>query len=139
MGLSIFKLLIISHFTCSNLCIWQRYRIFFFRGKVGRPFTHSNLRILFFFPRSGKNTAHFWRFFLFFFFWSGKVHRSFIHSNDKLFFFPVSEKKNRFFIHSIGFAKKCVKNELCREKKKYGTFAYGDKLINFGSTGQVVE
>ena len=42
---------------------------------------------------------------------------SFIHSSEKaVFFFRSRKKKNSFFIHSIGFAQKCVKNELFREK-----------------------
>ena len=52
------------------------------------------------------------------FFFPGKVHM-FIHSFDlkAVFFFPSLEKKNSFFIHSIDFCRKCVKYELCREKK----------------------
>ena len=43
----------------------------------------------------------------------------FIHSFDlRAVFFSGLGKKNSFFIHSIGFAQKCVKNELFRGNKK---------------------
>ena len=57
-------------------------------------------------------------FFCFFFSWKSSHVHSFIRSQSCFFFFPVSEKKNSFFIHSIGFAQKCVKNELFRGNKK---------------------
>ena len=91
---------------------------FFFSRKSSHGI-HSNLaKPNVFFNKMG--CIFFFRIFGYFccFFFPGKVHMSFIHSSEKaVFFFRSRKKKNSFFIHSIGFAQKCVKNELFREKK----------------------
>ena len=100
----------------------KKYKLvfFFFPGKVHTPFIQylvkpnvffNKMGCIFFFP-------HFRVFFSFFFFLEKFTCHSFIRLKKLFFFFPVSEKKkNSFFIHSFGFAQKCVKNELFRGKK----------------------
>ena len=105
----------------------KKYNLFFFFPRKSSFAIHSKSggvsiillksKLCFFFP-------HFWVFFLFFFFsWKSSHVHSFIRSQCCFFFFRHwKKKKNSFFIHSIDFCRKCVKYELCREKKKYGTF-----------------